>query len=158
MALGDVKVSSKEVMHHSWDIHTHLSCWGHEGEGIRPRVLGAPKNRQQDGGGVGQESFSGHQCNTNSREWGVWKHRTSPLSALTPSHMTRFEQVKRHLQMACLFRQIYRRCPVSSPRRLPAVIPICGQMMVTSFGRPTSGISSGKCIPKESVQPGKILS
>lgn len=57
MALGDVKVSSKEVMHHSWDIHTHLSCWGHEGEGIRPRVLGAPKNRQQDGGGWGRSPF-----------------------------------------------------------------------------------------------------
>lgn len=39
-------------MHHSGDIHTHFSYWGHEGEGIRSRVLAAPKNREQIGGGV----------------------------------------------------------------------------------------------------------
>lgn len=101
--------------------------------------------------GVGGESFSGHQCDPNSRGWSVWKH----LSALTPPHVTCFVRLKRHLRMTCLFSQMYRRCPASSPRRLPAIIPVFGQMTMTSFGRPTSGIISGNVFLKNQFSQGR---
>lgn len=96
------------------------------------------------------------QVTSAIKQQGVGVCESTP--ALTPPHVTCFVQLKRHFRVTCLFRQIHPRCPVSSPRKLPAVIPVCGQMTMTSFGRPTSGIISGKCIPKESVLPGKTLS
>lgn len=89
---------------------------------------------------------------------GVCESSRQVTSARAPPRVTCFEQLRSHLWMTWLFRQIYRRCPVGSPRRLPAVFPVRRQMTMTSFGRPTSAVSSGKCIPKGSVQPGKRCS